>query len=495
MRGTTKSDKLLLAGASLPLTEGLMAAVHGGAVGGIVALGLSGLFYVAVDEIERRTGSAVVLPRPVKRRRNPGKRGMLYKAFNGKSVREEDEGTYDDDDNEEHEGLWVPPQFLLEEVLTFIDDANGEHSIYFGESEDGSVTIPMNKMYHVMDISSTGAGKSNRLRLAMMQMVNHCSCFYINPIAAPVKAVEDDRKIEVWQPIFDRLANKRPVKDGEEIESLLKRLVKEIKKRNEMEEQGDFSWMRKPIFAFVDELPEVFALCPNAIKYLDKIGRTGRNYLVFCWVAGQTALVEEIGQSTASQANYKTRVYGGGDQTSANRLMKGGISDEMERALTSNGEGLSLMLAEGLGDLPFVRAPLVTNEGMFEYLELGEFCMKDWIKSSVVVRRRAEDDDDFYGFTLSQEDDRESVDTEPRESVKGAVKRERRERVKGPNEEDILTAMETLEEGGQPLTLNAIAKLAGLTWRQYSEIEDVAFYCGRDLERGKGRPKEIERNS
>jgi hypothetical protein len=486
MREPKKSDKLLLAGASLPVTEAVMAA-HWGVVGGIVALGLSGLVYVVADELEAR-GRGITLPRPTRRARRPVEQGFLYKAFHGKSVRGEDR---------EDDGLWVPPQFVLDEVLEFIDDANGEHSIYFGESEDGSVAIPLSKMYHVMDVSSSGAGKSNRLRLAMMQMVNHCRCYYINPIAAPVKAVEDDRKIEVWQPIFDRLANKRPVKDGVEIEDLLKKLVREIKRRNAAEEQGDFSWVRKPIFVFVDELPEVFALCAKAIEYLDKIGRMGRNYCVFCWVAGQTALVEEIGQSTAAQANYKTRIYGGGDQTSANRLMKGGITDSMERALTSSGEGLSLMLADGLSQLPFVRAPLVTNEGMFEYLELGEFRMKDWIKSSKVTRGRTEDDEDFYASTLSQDDERDarSVDTEPRETVKHSVKRERRERVKGLNEEDILTAIEALEEQGHPLTLNAVARLAGLTWRQYSEIEDVAFYCGYDLERGKGRPaKEAERN-
>lgn len=174
--------------------------------------------------------------------------------------------------------------------------------------------------------------------------------------------------------------------------------------------------------------------------------------------------------------------------------MKGGISDEMERALTANGEGLSLMLADGLSDLPFVRAPLVTNEGMFEYLELGEFRMKDWIKSAKATRRQTQEDDEyFYASTVSPERAPmpQNEDVEPRERVK----RERRERVKGPNEEDILTAIEALEEGGHALTLNAIAKLAGLTWRQYSEIEDVAFYCGYDLERGKGRPKEIERNA
>lgn len=376
-----RTEKILLAGASLPLTEGIMAGMHGGFIGAVLAAGLSSVIFVAAEEYERYTGREVSLPRlPKRRERQPGEYTFAEKLLNGKSYRE---ARIDDDYEEEDEedgGLWVPPPFRLEDVLEFIAEFNQEHSIYFGESEEGSIAIPMSKMYHVMDVSSSGAGKSNRLRHAMMQMVNHCQCYYINPIASPVKAVEDDREIEVWQPIFDRLANKGPVKEGPQIEDLLKRLTKEIKRRNEMENRQDFSWMKRPIFVFVDELPEVFALCPDAISRLDKIGRMGRNYGVFCWVAGQTALVEEIGQSTASQANYKTRIYGGGDQTSANRLMKGGVSDEMERALLANGAGLTLMLAEGIAKPLFVRAPLMTNEGMFAYLKLGEFRIEDWTR-------------------------------------------------------------------------------------------------------------------
>jgi hypothetical protein len=214
----------------------------------------------------------------------------------------------------------------------------------------------------------------------MMQMVNHCDTYYINPFAANVKAVKDARKIEVWKPIFDRLANKRPVKEGADIEALLTKLVDEIAQRDEQEQQGDFTFLDHPIFVFVDELPEVFARCPDAIKHLDRIGRTGRQYCVFAWIASQTALVSEIGQSTAAQANYKTRIYGGGDKASSNRLMKGTLPPGAERTLQASGAGLTLMLADGVDGLAFVRAPLVTNEALFAYFGLPPFSLEDWLK-------------------------------------------------------------------------------------------------------------------
>jgi hypothetical protein len=71
--------------------------------------------------------------------------------------------------------------------------------------------------------------------------------------------------------------------------------------------------------------------------------------------------------------------------------------------------------------------------------------------------------------------------------VKGQ-ERERRGRVKGPNEEAILDALSALEEEEKPLTLNAITRKAGLTWRQAEEIEEAAYWFGYELDRGKGRP-------
>lgn len=54
--------------------------------------------------------------------------------------------------------------------------------------------------------------------------------------------------------------------------------------------------------------------------------------------------------------------------------------------------------------------------------------------------------------------------------------------------EAILAAMKSLKSESKPLTLNAIAKRAELSWHFYDEIEEVAIWAGYDLDRGQGRP-------
>lgn len=273
----------------------------------------------------------------------------------------------------------IPPQFKLDSVLGSVQAANEGWHIYFGQNGSGkAITVLIDDMYHVLDVSSSGKGKSNRFRLAMMQLVDTCEVYYINPFAAKVKSVKDSRRVEVWAPIFERLANGKPMKTEDEINQITTSLVNLIQERNRREEDGDFGWQDQPVFVFVDELPETFARCPEAVDRLDRIGRTGRQFGVFTYVASQTAQVKEIGQSTAAQANYKTRIYGGGDATSATRMMKQAVSSEHERALQSNGAGLTLMLADGMDGLEYVRAPLVTNEAIFEYFGLT-FNLDDWL--------------------------------------------------------------------------------------------------------------------
>lgn len=478
MSGT--KDKIMLAGFSLPLTEGFMAALHGGPIGGIVAIGLSGLVYLVADEIETRTGRGISLPRPKIRERQPGEYTFAEKLLTGRSYRETGVKNAAKVETGEQDGPWIPPQFMVDDVLDFIADFNEQGYVYFGASESGSAAFNILDMYHVLDVAKSGRGKSNRFRLAMMQVVQLADTYYLNPFAAPVKSVTDDRKIEVWQPIYDQLVNKHPVRESAEISQTLAGLVEEIERRSNLEQDRDFSWREHPIFAFIDEVPEIRARCPEAIESLDRIGRGGRQFGIFAWIATQSALVSDIGLSTASQAQFKTLIYGGGDKTSGNRVM-GAVSSEQEKTLKKNGAGLTLMIADGQDDTEYVRAPLVTNEGMFEFLELPPFKIDEWLRPQ--SKQPVQDLSLFHSFTP----DRKHAQNDAIGPVKGQI-RERRERVKGPNEEAILDAMNALEEDEKPLTLNAITKKAGLTWRQAEEIEDAAFWYGYELERGKGRP-------
>jgi hypothetical protein len=389
----------------------------------------------------------------------------------------------------------IPAQFTLgPRRVKFIKELNKARMVYLGDAATRQIAIPIDKMYHVIDVASSGKGKSNRFRLAMMQIASQCETYFINPFANNVKAVSDSRKIEVWKPIFDLLANGRPVKDGPEILSLMTALVREIETRNAQESAGDFSWMDEPVFLFIDELPEVFTRCPEAVELLDRIGRTGRQFLVFAWVAAQTAAVKEIGQSTAAQANYKTRIYGGGDRNSSGRMMKGAIPMEYEQALQSNGAGLTLMLADGFSDLEFVRAPLVNNEALFDYLGLPPFRIEEWLvpaaptASRQPVQRLVADPTKTTFTPLPLLPDEAAQAQKAPQTVEEKGKREKGKRVKGPNDDAILDALDALEEEEKALTLHAIAKKAGLTRHQYDDIEEVAIEYGYELDRGKGRP-------
>ncbi|EFH82727.1 hypothetical protein [Ktedonobacter racemifer] len=502
---TNNTQKLAIAGATTLVAEPVFLMAHYGGVGVIAGLAAGAFAYWLADEFspsaegeETSPTAAAEKGSPTKKDKAPGESSLLYRMLNGKSMRSEGQDEQQNNepeaaDTQRQEGPWVPPQFRLDDVLAVVRDFNQQNKLYFGDTEEGAASLKLSKVYHIMDVASSGNGKSNRFRLIMMQTVTCCETYYINPLAANVKLVDDERKIEVWKPIFDRLANGHPVKEGPEIHELMTSLVAEINTRNEQEQEGDFSWRERPILAFIDELPEVAARCPEAIELLDKIGRTGRQFFVFCCVASQTALVSEIGQSTAAQANYKTRIYGGGDKTSAGRMMKGKVPADVEKTLATSKAGLSLMLAEGMQGGTYVRAPLVTNEALFAYLGLPAFRMEDWIKSkpSVQPTRRMVPmtDPAFPTLTLlrKNENKAEMSSGSPRESVK-SESRESVKRVKGPNEEAILEAMDALADEGQPLTINAIAKKAGLTWRKADDIEDVASYYGFDLERGSGRP-------
>lgn len=398
----------------------------------------------------------------------------------------------------------IPAKFTLDEVLPAIKAVNKRGYVYFGRNADGeAISIHLADMYHVFDVSSSGKGKSNRFRLGMMQMVNTCETYFINPFANNVKPVKDGRRVEVWKPIFDRLANGRPMKTREEISMIMTALIDKIQERKDQEASGDISFQDEPIFVFVDELPEIFDLCPEAVKQLDKIGRTGRQFFVFTWVASQSASVEDIGQSTATQAQYKTRLYGGGDRNSSNRLMKGPVPADYESVLQTQKGGLTLMLAEGFDKSQFVQGPLITNEGLFEYLGEPSFDLAEWLPTkktlpplriknalnlspdlSQTVSRRLSPD-------LSQDGER-PIHAQETQII--PVKGQARESVKGPtrwpNHDAILEALSDLQADGKALTTNAIATRAKLTWRQYEEIDDVAANYGIELVRGKGRPKE-----
>lgn len=495
-------QRLALAGVSFPLIEAGMALTHQGAIGLIVG---GAITYGIYKFTEGTGGEGDTSPSGSPSddlQGQPGEPSLLRRLWEGKRAYAE---ASDGDEQQAasllapprngQDGPWIPPQFLLDDVMDVMHAFNKQGSVYFGNSEEGAIAIALNAMYHVIDISSSGKGKSNRFRLAMMQMVNHCETYYINPLAASVKAVTDEREIEVWKPIYDRLANQRPIKDGTEIKHLLSSLTEEIARRNEQEDEGDFSWQDRPVFVFIDELPEVFARSPEAVKHLDKIGRLGRQFCVFLWLASQTAQVNDIGLSTAAQAQFKTRIYGGGDKTSSDRVMKGSLPKDTERTLQSNGAGLTLMLADGMGASLFVRAPLVTNEALFDYLRLPAFRKEDWISRGTRKQTTQTTSSDRLSFSLERppspmfpaRDETVKVpDYENEREMKEPLKRHERDEsltekdeTFTPSHEDeiaVLMAVLQLQQEGVNVTREAIKQRLGWNNAKHAVVK---FVCDK----------------
>jgi hypothetical protein len=372
--------KWQIAAASLPVTEAVFAMAHTGVVGAVLGLGASATIYMVLEHLEENQGLPTSNRSPIAsyiphQQQDTG--SVFYRMTHGKDTRsfQQEEGERDSE---------VPGKFQMDDVVEVIRDFNRRGQVYFGDSTNGAVTVHIHDVIHILDISSSGKGKSNRQRLIMPQIAKLAETYYINPLANKIKPVKDDRQYEIWSPVYDLLAAP-PIKKADEIAQLLSALADEIERRNLQEENEDFSWRERTIALFVDELPEVFARCPKAPEFLDQIGRMGRQYNIIMYLCSQTAQVKNIGMSSAAQANFKTMIYGGGDQISANRVLKGQVPVEKERVLAGE-KGLTLMLADGLNEPDFVRAPLVTNTGLFEYLDLPPFDLSQWVSTSHSVR-------------------------------------------------------------------------------------------------------------
>lgn len=79
-----------IAGASIPIVESIIAISHGGVVGGIVGLGVSGLVWLLADEMAKN-GRGINLPAPSPKQRaaRPGQQNIFSRMLTGKDDREE----------------------------------------------------------------------------------------------------------------------------------------------------------------------------------------------------------------------------------------------------------------------------------------------------------------------------------------------------------------------------------------------------------------------
>lgn len=411
-------------------------------------------------------------------------------------------------------------------------------AIYLGRKLDGTpITVAAKDLCHVALPGATGYGKSSLIRLLMSQL---CSCGLPVYLLNPHYMVFDREHNEDWTPFTPYLkADPFACKDMSTIKTVLEWMTyKLLPERKERAAKG--GRIGKPYFFILDEVPDIVASIPGASKMIGKLLREGRKYGIYLIVASQDFSVKTLGMEGEGSLRkcFHTILYVGGDPISVRELLNARGGKVGELVIDENTLGKGSIITRYMAKdqkletvktvLTPARTPYTDNDSLYTLLGPSTFTPDDQEheelqtrgRGNVQPRREAptpryrsindipiadltaeqlvsavlqlptlqpeEKQEDLSPFTLSPEVPK--LPQNKGESQRERVKGERGERVKGPNEEDILTAIEALEEEHRPLTLNAIAKLAGLTWHQYDEIEEIAMYYGYDLERGKGRP-------
>ena len=92
---------IAIAGASVPIVEGIVALSNGGVIGGIVGLGVSGLVWLAADEMAKK-GRGLALPAASlskQRAARPGQLGVFSRLLTGKDDRDEQPQPKDEREN------------------------------------------------------------------------------------------------------------------------------------------------------------------------------------------------------------------------------------------------------------------------------------------------------------------------------------------------------------------------------------------------------------
>lgn len=218
---------------------------------------------------------------------------------------------------------------------------------------------------HIVLCGATGAGKTNTLRLLLVQLLAAgCAVYLLNP-----KHTDRHwRTGEDWTGLAAATAPGRAITDLREIGALLRRIRhEELPARQARFARGDKPGV--PLFLVIDEWPLIVGSDPALADVLADLVRLGREYLIELLTASQDVLVDTVGGTSGDRAQFQTRYYGGGDATSKRVLMqpqpKGGLPEPP-------GRGVMYLWATPTGRTPqLVRVPLVDNADIDRLLRNG----------------------------------------------------------------------------------------------------------------------------
>lgn len=273
-----------------------------------------------------------------------------------------------------------------------------KEKIFLGYLPGGqAVYVTLEDLCHVALAGLTGNGKTTLIRLLVSQLE------YVGAkvlILNPHYTSYDIKKHEDWTPI-ERHLYRPPVTDFVAIGGMM-RWAATVLLRDRLEKYRQSTPWGSPIFIVIDELPAIVNEVREFPEYVSAILREGRKVDIFLIVASQDFLTKTIGpdEGGAVRKNYKTKMYVGGDVTTAKVLLDMPPAQIPEDQL---GGGIIMMRNQAVKTASLARVPYVDNEAIYTLLGPSTY---------VASKREAEEEeDDLIGGLMNGE--HAETDTEP----------------------------------------------------------------------------------
>jgi hypothetical protein len=440
----TKGQKLLAAGTAFLASEPVILAVSHApgltGVGVIAGLAVGAVAYNAVDDIERAVGKEIPpLPIPQPKLATPEQPSLVYRMFNGKSVRGNPAdmiqesatqrqlsvsqdlskvrsnivapgggkanvdtepiatvsaqtkksvippGGYKplDQVSPSQVELSLDPRFPVPQDMAQIIEKGfkpNRNGILLANTTEGYKTEAIGKLHHVGLGGLSGGGKTNLTRLITSQLLAcNAKVYMINPNFAPVK--HNGQRLEDWRPIAARL--QMPVaRTFPEMVALLNYFMKIFEERRNREQLTPKRG--SDIFLVLGEWPVIVEEYPDAVKVISRLLRQSRQYGIHVVAEFQDALIKTIGGSSGTRANYGTAFFFGGDVTTAKTLLN--LPDGTKIDNTGLGKEGAVYLRSFSSKAIPGRVPFFSNKALYMLLGFPE----DPVTDELV------DEDEFY---------------------------------------------------------------------------------------------------
>lgn len=248
--------------------------------------------------------------------------------------------------------------------------------IYLATLEDGTdVYVRADQLCHVAGAGLTRGGKGHIKRSLMAQLCYAGAEVYLldpkytrwdrNSVDPTGKPCPED-----WTPYTPFLQNDPmdlvPIATKYQvIEHYLKEAKRELDQR--LEAYGYSRSTGRPMFLFLDEMPDIVDNIPNAQTYLKSILRMGAGVGVYVVCLSQDFLVKTLfpGEGGAVRDCFRTVFYVGGDPTTAKILLDMPAKDVPENNL---GKGRIMLRCDVVRPAQLARFPYGDNQALYDLI-------------------------------------------------------------------------------------------------------------------------------